>query len=91
MREPTRCLTWVIFYFLHCLLCDEIIFDENTKNILKAKNVSTFKGICLGLQCAAVEFARDVCGLTNANSTEFNADLEPGEQVTLGNESNVIN
>ncbi|MFA7504470.1 MAG: CTP synthase [Burkholderiaceae bacterium] len=30
-----------------------------------------FLGICLGMQLAVVEFARDVCGLENANSTEF--------------------
>jgi CTP synthase len=30
-----------------------------------------FFGICLGLQCAVIEFARNVCGLTRANSTEF--------------------
>ena len=28
-------------------------------------------GICLGMQCAVLEFARNVCGLTDANSTEF--------------------
>jgi len=31
-----------------------------------------FFGICLGMQCATVEFARNVCGLQDANSTEFN-------------------
>ena len=30
-----------------------------------------FFGICLGLQCAIVEFARNVCGLSGAHSTEF--------------------
>jgi len=30
-----------------------------------------FLGICLGLQCAVIEFARHVCGLDHANSTEF--------------------
>ena len=30
-----------------------------------------FLGICLGLQCAVIEFARHVCGLANANSTEI--------------------
>jgi CTP synthase len=30
-----------------------------------------FLGLCLGLQCAVIEFARDVCGLTDANSSEF--------------------
>ncbi|RMG50147.1 MAG: CTP synthase [Acidobacteria bacterium] len=31
-----------------------------------------FFGICLGMQCACIEFARNVCGLTDADSTEFN-------------------
>ena len=30
-----------------------------------------FLGLCLGLQCAVIEFARNVCGLTQANSSEF--------------------
>jgi len=30
-----------------------------------------FLGICLGLQCAVIDFARNVCGLKGANSTEF--------------------
>ena len=28
-------------------------------------------GLCLGLQCAVIEFARNVCGLAGANSKEF--------------------
>ncbi|HCC68433.1 MAG TPA: CTP synthase, partial [Nitrospiraceae bacterium] len=32
-----------------------------------------FFGICLGMQCAVIEFARNVCNLKNANSTEFDA------------------
>ncbi len=35
------------------------------------ENRIPFFGICLGLQCAVIEFARNVCGLKNANSTEF--------------------
>ncbi len=31
-----------------------------------------FLGICLGMQCAVIEFARNICGLKDANSTEFN-------------------
>jgi len=30
-----------------------------------------YLGICLGMQCAVLEFARNVCSLTDANSTEF--------------------
>ena len=33
-----------------------------------------FFGICLGMQCAAIEFARNVVGLAGAHSTEFNKD-----------------
>ena len=33
-----------------------------------------FLGICLGMQCATIEFARHVLGLKGANSTEFNKD-----------------
>jgi len=36
----------------------------------REKNVP-FLGICLGMQCAVIEFARGVCGLKKANSTEF--------------------
>ncbi len=38
------------------------------------ENEIPFLGICLGLQCAVIEFARNVCGLTQANSTEFSQD-----------------
>ena len=31
-----------------------------------------FFGICLGLQCAVIEFGRNVCGMADANSMEFN-------------------
>ena len=41
-----------------------------------------FFGICLGLQCAIIEFARHVCGLTDANSTEFN-DKTPQPVIDL--------
>jgi CTP synthase len=33
-----------------------------------------FLGICYGFQLAVIEFARNVCGLENANSTEINPD-----------------
>ena len=36
------------------------------------ENKIPFFGICLGLQCAVIEFARSVCGMRGANSTEFN-------------------
>ncbi len=35
-------------------------------------NKIPFLGICLGMQLSVIEFARNVCGLPNASSTEFN-------------------
>ncbi|MCS3901078.1 glutamine hydrolyzing CTP synthase [Methanococcus voltae] len=35
------------------------------------ENNIPFLGICLGMQCAVIEYARNVCGLECANSTEF--------------------
>jgi CTP synthase len=38
------------------------------------KSGTPYFGICLGMQTACIEFARDVCGLRDADSTEFNSD-----------------
>ncbi|MDQ3023703.1 MAG: CTP synthase [bacterium] len=38
------------------------------------ENGLPFFGLCVGLQVAVIEFARNVCGLGDANSTEFDAD-----------------
>ena len=35
------------------------------------ENKVPFFGICLGMQCAVIEFARHKCGMEDANSTEF--------------------
>jgi len=35
------------------------------------ENNIPFFGICLGMQCAVIEYARHMCGLKGANSTEF--------------------
>ncbi|HEY7912745.1 MAG TPA: CTP synthase [Blastocatellia bacterium] len=35
-----------------------------------------FFGICLGMQCATIEFARNECGLEGADSTEFDDDAK---------------
>ena len=62
--------------------------------ILAAKyareNSIPYFGLCLGMQIATFEFARDVCGLEGANSTEFDPDtphpviclLEEQKEVT---------
>ncbi|MDQ5850114.1 MAG: CTP synthase, partial [Pseudomonadota bacterium] len=38
------------------------------------ENGIPYLGICLGMQLATIEFARNVCGLADANSTEFDPD-----------------
>jgi CTP synthase len=38
------------------------------------ENGVPYLGICLGMQLATIEFARNVCGLAGANSTEFDLD-----------------
>jgi CTP synthase len=38
------------------------------------ENRIPFLGLCLGMQCAVIEFARNVCGLKGANSTEFDPE-----------------
>jgi CTP synthase len=54
------------------------------------ENKIPFFGICLGMQCAIIKFARNVCGLKNAHSSEFKKtkqaviDLMP-EQKSIRN------
>jgi len=40
------------------------------------ENNIPYLGICLGMQVAVIEYARNVCGLDNANSTEFEPDTK---------------
>ena len=54
------------------------------------KNKIPYLGLCLGMQLAVVEFARNVCGLKGANSTEFQPntphpviDLLPEQKIFL--------
>ncbi len=48
-----------------------------------------FLGICLGLQCAIIEFARHVCGLEKAHSTEFQPEC-PHPVICLLDEQKMI-
>jgi CTP synthase len=40
------------------------------------ENKIPFLGICLGLQCAVIEYARNVCGINEANSSEFSQNTK---------------
>ena len=53
------------------------------------KNNIPFLGICLGMQVAVIEYARNVCGLANANSTEFDKET-PYPVISLQEEQKGI-
>ncbi|MBQ7476393.1 MAG: CTP synthase, partial [Selenomonadaceae bacterium] len=53
--------------------------DRGIEGKIKAINFARvnkipFLGLCLGMQCAVIEFARNVCNFGDANSTEFNPE-----------------
>lgn len=48
-----------------------------------------FFGICLGMQCAAIEFGRNVIGLASAHSTEFDKDTPHPVICLLDEQRNV--
>ena len=54
----------------------------------REKKVPYF-GICLGMQCAAIEFARNVVGLEGANSSEFDKDTPHPVICLLDEQRNV--
>jgi len=47
-------------------------------------------GICLGLQCMVIEYARDVLGLANANSREFDPDTTDPVIATMDEQVDVV-
>ncbi len=53
------------------------------------ENQIPYFGICLGMQIATIEFARNVCGLEKADSTEFNKDT-PHPVISLQEEQQGI-
>ncbi|MCE2422594.1 MAG: CTP synthase [Gemmatimonadetes bacterium] len=56
---------------------------------IREKKIPYF-GICLGLQCAIIEFARNVCGLANSNSAEFDGDTEDPVISLLDSQQRVV-
>jgi len=53
------------------------------------ENNIPFFGICLGMQCAVIEYARNVCGLQNAHSTEFEPKTKHPVIDLLADQKNV--
>ena len=47
-------------------------------------------GLCLGLQCMVIEFARDVVGIKDANSAEFDPDTKNPIISTMADQTDVV-
>jgi CTP synthase len=47
-------------------------------------------GLCLGLQCVAIEAARNLAGLPEANSTEFDPDTPDPVIATMADQEDVV-
>ena len=61
----------------------------NIINIARTSNIP-FLGLCLGLQSAVIEYARNVAGLANANSTEFNSETPYPVIDLMKDQENVV-
>ena len=48
-------------------------------------------GLCLGMQSVVIEYARNVCGIENANSTEFEPDCENALIATMEEQKDIVN
>lgn len=55
------------------------------------ENNIPFLGICLGMQCAVIETARNVAGLQGANSLEFNPDSDHPVITLMDEQKNIVN
>ena len=53
------------------------------------ENQLPFLGICLGLQVAIIEFARNVCGMSDTTSTEFEPECEAPVIALMANQREV--
>ena len=65
----------------HCILVPGGFGDRGIEGKIKAIEFARekkipFLGICLGMQCSVIEFARNVCRFTDANSKEFDTNTK---------------
>lgn len=70
--------------------------NRGTNGMIKAityarENNIPFLGICLGMQLAIIEFARNVCNIKDANSTEFDELCENKIIDLMANQKGIIN
>ena len=69
--------------------------DRGVEGKIKAiqyarENKIPFLGLCLGMQCAVIEFARHVCGMTDAHSTEFNEETKHPVIALMDSQQGVV-
>ncbi len=64
---------------------------EGKVNVIKyaRENNIPYLGLCLGMQCAVIEFARHVAGFENANSTEFDENNEYPVIALMSEQENI--
>jgi CTP synthase len=77
--EPAKVDMDAVFSGVDGILVPGGFGDRGIEGKIKAiryarENRIPFFGLCLGMQCAVIEFARNVCSLKGANSTEFNPE-----------------
>ncbi len=60
----------------------------NIAGVARENNIP-FLGLCLGLQCAVIEFARNVAGLKYANSSEFNPETPYPVVALMSEQANI--
>ena len=59
-------------------------------NYARTNNIP-YLGLCLGMQLAVIEFARNVCGLSNASSTEFDELCETPIIDLMQDQKSIVN
>ncbi len=70
--------------------------ERGTLGMIKACNYARvnnipYLGLCLGMQIATIEFARNVCNLPDANSTEFNPRCKDPVIDLMADQKSVVN
>lgn len=70
--------------------------ERGTEGMIKAikyarENNIPFLGICLGMQLSIIEFARNMCGIEDANSTEFDALCKNPVIDLMADQKDIIN
>jgi CTP synthase len=75
--QKKNCTTWMPYWLLPGFGSRGIEGKIDAIRYARVNNIPFF-GICLGMQMACVEFARNVLNMPKAHSTEMNPDTHEG-------------